>query len=125
MSYPYGTPVVRVGGIARLTPNGPVLMETADHAAVGVSEVVIYGPHLQMKFTQKGAVVSANVTADDALTSRGILAGVYGGVRHVTVTFYDTRINRQLNLSNQSDYDRAASWESNIWVDVVHIKQGC
>lgn len=110
-----------IGGcVIRLNPGGPRIHANSSHTCVGVKSVrITQQGRLQLVYTHwaKGVALTAN--ADETLTSRGIRTGVGGTKRYATITLYDGRLERRLNLRRSADYKRAAGWRSNVWFSSV------
>lgn len=122
MKMGYGADVTFVGGCIRLDPDGVYLHENSAHASVGIRNVWIERGFLKVSFYNSNPVVSIQVSTDETIGGRkGIIAGGSGGVNDVYIRFYDTRINRALDLSDKDDYARVASSLSNVWLLVTHL----
>lgn len=112
---------VSLGGcVIRLYTAGPELHANSTHTCVGVRSVDVTSMgRLQVRYTSASDVVGLSAGADETLAGRGIHVGVDGTSRYATMTLYDTKLKRRLNLARTSDYRRAAGSSSNIWFGTV------
>lgn len=107
--------------IVRIDSRGPYLHENDAHALIGVESVKVNGEYLEIKLSNSNPVASVIISPDETVGGeRGIIAGGSGGVSNVKIALFDTKIGRRLNMSNSSDYRRAAGVYSNLWVTVIH-----
>lgn len=112
---------VSVGGcVIRLYTAGPELHANSTHTCVGVRSVDVTSMgRLRVRYTAASDVVGLSAGADETLAGRGIQVGVDGTSSYATMTLYDTKLERRLNLSRTTDYRRAAGSSSNIWFGSV------
>lgn len=115
------TQSVSVGGcVIRLYTAGPELHANSTHTCVGVRSVDVTSMgRLRVRYTATSDVVGLSAGADETLAGRGIQVGVDGTSSYATMTLYDTKLERRLNLSRTTDYRRAAGSSSNIWFGSV------
>lgn len=113
-----------VGGcVIRLYAHGPRIHANTTHTCVGVKSVRVTNMgRLQVHYTQRGRTVSVNANPDEVLVGRGIGAGVNSQSSYATVTLYDSRIKRRLNLKRPADYRRASGSTSNLWFSSTRVR---
>lgn len=113
-----------IGGcVIRIDPGGPRIHANSSHTCVGVKSVrITQMGRLQIMFTSKGRNVALTANADETLTARGVQVGVNGTSTYASVTLYDGRLKRKLNLRRSADYRRAAGSTSNVWFSSVRVR---
>ncbi len=105
--------------VIRLAPEGLYLHEDGGHALVGVSNVYLRNGAVFVESSKPGPVISAFAQPDETLGGkRGILAGITGGGPGSYIYLYDTRVDRRLDLEDESDYARVAGNYSNLWFEI-------
>ena len=84
-----------------------------------LSSLRVSGPDLVFRLTGSAPVVSAFATADETLVSRGIAAGISGGVSDCVVRF--AKNGRRLYLDRPADYAELVGPYANLWVTVASL----
>lgn len=114
-------PEVVLGGcVIRLYSSGPELHANSTHTCVGVRSVDVTSMgRLQVRYTGHVRTMGLSAGADETLAGRGIQVGVDGTSSYATMTLYDTKLKRRLNLARTTDYRRAAGSSSNVWFGTV------
>lgn len=123
-----GGDTVISGCVIRFNPDRtgqPEIHSNNSHLCAGVTKVGI-AKNGRLRVIQstapavKNPIIFAVCQHDETLTSRGIICGPTGGTNHTEFQFYDTKLNRPLNLKKRADRLRLAGKSSNVWVGWVH-----
>jgi hypothetical protein len=110
---------VQGGCVVRFEDGRPRIHANPSHRCVGVKSVGVTSTgrlRVELSDEQRGSVVNAQADPDETLTSRGIILGTSGGVSYFEHQFYDSRLNRPLNLNWTTDRGRVAGANSNVWL---------
>lgn len=124
-----GDQVIVSGCIIRFPPEvtgQPRIHSNGAHRCAGVDRVGI-SANGRMRVvqdttdSQKYPIIQAVAQVDETLAARGIIVGPTGGNAHTEYQFYDTKLNRPLDLKKKSDRMRVAGKNSNLWVSWIHV----
>ena len=111
---------VQGGCVIRFDRGLPRVHANAAHICTGVQSVGITSLGklaVNLSAEQRGSVVNAQADPDETLTARGIVMGIGGGgVDAFHYQFYDSKLNRPLNLNVATDRARVAGSYSNVWL---------
>lgn len=107
----------------------PSIHGNSSHRCAGVKSVSINSDGwMEVKQTISGAaenpILFAFIQTDETLSGRGIIGGASGGTGKTRFRFYDTKLNRPLDLNVKSDRMRLQGKNSNAWVGWVHTTWG-
>lgn len=127
---PYHRPAQQVGelfflgAIVRLDPTDGIYVHTDDkHYSKGIEAVSVDSSgRLRINHENPGPIFGQMIAqGDETITGlRGILVGPSGGGgAATTLTLYDTKLGRDLDLNNPSDYSRVAGSYANVWFALV------
>ena len=124
-----GRDVLVSSAIVRFSGSGgaPVLHCNASHACAGVSGVdITAGGELRLHQTITNPhaypILTVQCQADETLGGRrGIICGASGGTDTTRFWLYDTRLGRQLDLSDPADLRRVAGDNANLWISFIHL----
>lgn len=123
-SWAQDSEVITTGGVVRFYSDGPAVHENAQHAASGIRSVHISDRgHLVITQTYALPVVTVIAQSDETLVKRGISAGISGGVSDSHVAFYDSRLGRELDLTDPADYRRVVGPYANLWFSVTQVQR--
>lgn len=122
-----GSDVKFSGCVVRFSnPDGtPSIHANGAHISAGVQSVYI-NRHGELQVVQtvsgpaENPIIFAFCQPDETLSTRGIIAGASGGTGSTRFRFYDTKLGRQLDLTNYNDRMRMQGKNSNIWLGWVH-----
>ncbi|PGS48700.1 hypothetical protein [Bacillus sp. AFS041924] len=107
--------IVQRGGVIRLSPKGVYLHVNSTHHSVGIKSVKINNSgNLEIATESVAPIISINVSPDETLAQRGVIAGASVGNQTTIIKF--SKNGKALNLKRSSDYNLIASDVSNIWV---------
>lgn len=99
----------------------PVIHVNSTHIAIGVQGVRVNDAgDLEIKH-DGGPIVTMIASPDETLVTRGISVGLSRGGGTTVARFYDSKLGRQLDLSNLSDWRRVNGPWSNLWLAWLNI----
>ena len=117
------------GCVIRFNPERtgqPDIHANNSHYCAGVDRVGI-AANGRMRVVQNSLLAVENPVVfticqvDETLARQGIICGPTGGTNHTEYQFYDTKLNRPLNLKKKSDRMRlAVNNVANVWIGWVH-----
>lgn len=116
------------GCVIRFSENAPTIHANGAHRCAGVESVHITdlgSIEVIQTIKDPGAnpIIFAIAQGDETWAARGLIVGASGGTADTEYYVYDSRINRQLDLSNPADYDRIQGKWSNIWLGWFHVQK--
>jgi len=110
--------IVHRGGVIRIGTNGVYLHVNSTHHSVGIKSVKINkAGNLEIATELVSPIISINVSPDETLAQKGIIAGASVGSQTTIIKF--SKNGRSLNLNRTSDYKLIASDVSNLWVSWI------
>ncbi|MEH6937299.1 hypothetical protein V7056_05465 [Bacillus sp. JJ664] len=110
--------IVQRGGVIRLGTKGVYLHVNSSHHSVGIKSVKINSSgNLEIATESVTPVISINVSPDETLASKGVIAGASVGNQTTIIKF--SKNGKPLNLKRSSDYSLIASDVSNLWVSWI------
>lgn len=100
----------------------PSIYANSTHQCAGVESVTVdaSGALAIYQPPTKNPILFAVAQVDETLASRGIIVGPSGGNNRTRYYFYDTKLDRKLNLRKKSDRMRLQGKTSNLWVGWLH-----
>lgn len=106
------------GGVIRFDSRWgyPRVHTNSAHISVGIKDVSINDRGELVVKHEGGPVVTMFASPDETLTTKGISVGLSGGGGLTKARFYDSRIGRQLDLSDGGDWLRIYGRYSNLWI---------
>ena len=110
------------GGCLRFYAGGPQWHTNDTHRLVGIRPESLHittGGDLSFTLTPNAPVISAFATPDETLVSRGIDAGISGGVSECIVRF--AKNGKRLYLNRSGDYAHLVGDLANLWVTITSV----
>lgn len=105
----------------------PSIHANPSHQCAGVESVEV-NTHGELLIRQhlKGQahflpILSVQLTEDESLVERGVIAGPSGGTGTTRVRFYSTLLDRKLDLQKSEDREVISCDTCNIWIGWTHV----
>lgn len=114
------------GCVIRFDSETPRVHANSSHRCIGVSSVRLSSTgDLQVVSSteQRGAVVNAQADPDETLATRGLITGVSATPSVMTVSIFDSRLRRRLDLRQPQDYARVVGSTANMWLSWTKTTQ--
>ncbi|CAM3917832.1 hypothetical protein [Janibacter anophelis] len=114
------------GCVIRFDSETPRVHANGTHRCIGASSLRLSPTgDLQVLSSgeQRGAVVNAQADPDETLAARGLITGVTATPSVMTVSIYDSRWRRRLDLRQPRDYARVKGVVANMWVSWTKTTQ--